>query len=279
MWVAATQSGDVESMMTEDNLDDFLNGSNEAEAVEAVETPEPAAESPPRDEHGRFAPKGEQPPAVEPSASPAPERAAEPPLEHPALLGERRRRQEAEARLTALEARIAQPQAPQPPAQQAQAPDPWEDPHGYAEWVASQAVERAVGQVQGIGQQFAGATRFDVSEMIARSKFDDYDDKLSVFTDLVQANPALAARLNQEADPAGFAYRYAKNHQEVQQLGSLDLSAIEASIRAKVEAEYAARAPSPAPTIPTTLADSQSARTSAGAPQSPPSLADILSRK
>ena len=97
----------------EDELEGFLN--TEAEAPEAVDTPE-APETPEvaeqveetpsgpvRDEKGRFAPKGE----TEEAASPA---AVEAPLDHAALIGERRRRQEAEAELERLRQQIVQPQ-------------------------------------------------------------------------------------------------------------------------------------------------------------------------
>src|SRR4051812_6942305 len=115
-----------------DGLDDFLK--SEQQPVAAEETavqPEPNAEAqapeavaeepkgPVRDDKGRFAPKGETE-----GASPAPEEA---PLDHAALIGERRRRQESEARIAALEAQIAQ--LSQQPAQPA--PDMFEDPQGW----------------------------------------------------------------------------------------------------------------------------------------------------
>lgn len=89
------------------------------EPVEVVPEAEPEAVEVPRDDKGRFAPKGEQE-----GASPAP--VEEPQLEHPALLGERRRRQEAEARIAEYEAKLAAvQQAPAP------VPDPIDDPAGY----------------------------------------------------------------------------------------------------------------------------------------------------
>lgn len=263
--------------MDNGNLDDILNGDEVAEAPEAVaETPPAAEPTQPRDDAGRFAPKGDTAPATEPAEQTAPPAVETQPQNIPpkALQEERRKRQEAEQRAAWYEQQFNQARQPQQPSQPAQAPDMWEDPKGYAEWVAAQAVERATAQVQGIGQQFVGATRFDVSEMIARSKFDDYDNKLAVFSDLARENPALVQRLQSEPDPAGFAYRYAKNHEDVQAIGSLDIEAIKAAAKAEALAELQAQ--QPAPVVPTTLADSQSAKLTATAPLAPPTLAQIL---
>ena len=105
-------------------FEDIFTDEGSEQPAEAVQpevvveaTPEPVE----RDEKGRFAPKGEE------GVSPTPVEEA-PPLEHPALLGERRRRQEAEARIAELEARVNTPQqAPQP----VEIPDPIVDPEGF----------------------------------------------------------------------------------------------------------------------------------------------------
>src|SRR5436853_4856515 len=104
------------------SLDEILNGTEapapEAPAVEtpAVEAAPEASPERPRDEHGRFLPKGDEQQPVEaaPGASPAPTN--EPPLEHPALIGERKRRQAAEQEREQLRQQLAAlQQPPQPP--------------------------------------------------------------------------------------------------------------------------------------------------------------------
>ncbi len=123
-------------MIEQDNLDAFLNGDTTAEQpVEQVEAPEQ-----PRDDAGRFAPKGE-PEQPEAGASPVPEQLKEPELDHKALLGERRRRQDAEARLAELERQLS---APQTTVQPQTVPDMFEDPAGYTQWLKDEAKREAI---------------------------------------------------------------------------------------------------------------------------------------
>lgn len=255
-----------------DGVDDFLNGPEPEvteETVEAVaevaETPEVAEEpkGPQRDDKGRFAPKGEK----AEDASPA---SPEPTLDHPALLGERRRRQELEQRLADMEARLAQPAAQ--PVQQHQEqgpPDRWEDPEGYDQYL----IERATKAAEERALHAMQTQRLTASANEARGKYQDYDDAINVFGELIQNQPGLYERMLQSPNPAEFAYTNAKTEMELRQHGGLD-----ALVKAKVEAALAAQAPAPAPTpIPTTLANEQSARATA-AIGSPPTLDSILGR-
>jgi hypothetical protein len=262
-----------------DNLEDFLKGPAEqpAREVEPSEQPETQAaeeivseavteqpQGPVRDEKGRFAPKGETV-AEEPQvASPA---TTEPQLDHAALIGERRRRQEAEDRIRALEeqfAKLQQPQAEQPQGP----PDRWEDPEGYDQWLIGQATKAAEQQAVHAYQQ----QRIYSSAVRARSKYEDYDQAHQVFGEMVQRNPALYDHMIQNDDPAEFAYRTAKTELDIRQHGSLD-----ALVQARVQAAIAAQAPAPVAPIPDTLADAQSSRGTTAA-LTVPSLNDILRR-
>lgn len=266
-----------------DNLDEFLKGSEEPVVEEAPETPEapiaqeetPAevVEEPkgqPRDEQGRFAPKGEkQPEEPEPSVSPTPE---EPKLDHAALIGERRRRQEAEQRLEQLQAQLQQ-QQPTQPAPGAHPvfgapPDRWENPEGYDQWLvnvaAAAAEERATHAVQ--------TNRIYTSAVAARAKYADYAEAHAVFGDMVQSNPALFQQMVNAPDPAEFCYQTAKTEMEIRQYGGIDKL-----VEARVQAQLAAKQPTP--TIPDTLADAQSARGNSAEPFTPPSLDEILGRR
>lgn len=275
-------------------IDTFLDGqapeSEPASDIEPAtpEAPEPevtAAEptSPPRDEHGRFAPKGEQPPAApvaaeQPTAPPAVEKDNAPP---PGLLEERRKRQDLEAQVAQLLKLVGQqPQqsAPQPPASAPLIPSIYEDENGFAHGMLSLAEQRAREALMPEFQQMLAAERVGFQERLAAAKYPDYETYSQQFIQLAQSNPALVMEMKRQADPAEFAYRYAKNAEEAQRLGSLDIDAIKAAAIAEFKATLAPAAPAaPTPPIPTSLADAQSARQSAGT-YAPPSLNDILAR-
>lgn len=270
----AAVSGDEEGSM--DELEDFLKASEPVEEVETAETPvEPVEapeeaqaepEGPARGPDGKFIAKGEKPAEEPQSASPAPE---QPTLEHPALLGERRRRQEAEDRLRAMETELQSLKtAPTP---QVQAPaDFWEDPEGYIQNKASQlAAEQARQIVQG--------------ELLSRSmnrvrgKYEDFNEAAQTFGQMIQRNPDLYEQMLAADEPAEFAYTQAKEQMELSQYGS-----ISALVAAKVAAELAKAQPAPTPVptpIPETLADAQSAASAATAIPAAKSFDDILGRR
>lgn len=259
-----------------DDLDNFLKSDEaptveaEAPAPEATEAPAPEAtetveqtQQRQRDEKGRFAPKGETE-----SASPAPTEAT---LDHAALIGERRRRQEAEARIAEYEARLAQYQAPQQ--QQAQPegpPDRWEDPEGYDRWLVNQA---AVAAREEATQAF-NYQRIQAAAAQFQADKPDYQEVIGVFGQMANYNPSLISQMQQAPNPAEFAYRTAKTQLEISQHGGLD-----GLINARVQQALQTQAPPPAQQtpIPETLAGEQSARGSSGVLHVP-SLDDILKR-
>ena len=253
-----------------DGVDDFLNGAElepeaiEADAPEAEVEAEPEAIAPVRDEKGRFAPKGEQPETPEPSAPPA--------LEEPqhtippkALQEERRKRQELEQQIAELRQHMAQAQNPPAPA-----PDIFEDADGYFNHRLSQTLP----QIKDAILEEIRVERVRETSEEARSKYADFDDKVSTFADMVRVNPVLEKQMLAAKNPAEFAYSTAKAQMDLAQYGSLD-----ALVAARVKEELAKAQPAaPAPSIPESLADAQSARTSASTVQAPLSLDDILRR-
>lgn len=257
--------------------DIFDEGTDTPEA--AVEAPPPVeAEAPtqeaepekverPRGPDGKFIPKGETPeaqPAPE-GASPAP---AEPPLEHPALLGERRRRQEAEAQLQQMQAQLAQlQQAPPKPA-----PDQFEDPDGYTAWLREEIKREAVAEARAEAMQAVQYQRIEMSAMQARQSLPDYDEKIAAFGQMIQSNPALLEQLYRAPNPAEYAYNTAKTQLEISQYGGID-GLINARVAEALKTAQPATAPTPP--IPDSLAATQSARNTA-APSGPPSLEEIL---
>ena len=267
--------------MTEGTIDDILNGEAAAEPViEAeVETPvaeiaEPVADERPRDEHGRFIPKGEKQPeeAVEaapaPSAPPAPEEASMVPRN--ALQDERRKRQELERQLGEMQQRLMQ----QPPPPPQPVPDQWEDPEGHTHYLIQQAAvtarEEALAEVR--------RERVMLSAEAAKQRHPDYIDKVAVFEQLSAQNPALAQTMLQQVDPAEYAYNIAKQHEEFSKYGSLD--AMIAAKKAEWEAEALAglkASLSPAQSAPTSLAAERSVGARSGPAWSGPvSLNELL---
>lgn len=269
-----------------DNLDDFLKGDNEPtaevetpeaatpEAPEAAETPQPEAQAEPEGEKpkverqrdpatGKFIPKGEEveSPSTEEPQSTIPESA---------LIGERRRRQEAEDRLRALEQQLQSMQQPQPTQEQGP-PDRWEDPEGYDRWLMNQvsqaAEQRAIEAFQ--YQRIATAAQQYMADK------PDYQEVVNVFGQMANVNPGLVQQMQAAPNPAQFAYETAKLQMEISQYGGLD-GLINARLEAKLKASAPAPAPTPAP-IPDTLADAQSSRGSA-APLNVPTLDEILKR-
>ena len=268
-------SGDLDSILNDDDTPEQVIETPEAPETpaEPEATPEPTAEEPKgptRDEKGRFASKGEAE-----SVSPAP--VNEPPLDHAAVLGERRRRQEAESRIRDLEAQIAsfsQPK-PQPAAPAAQAAPfefnedlYWSNPQAFLDSFR----QSILNEVQGVVPQIVTGVTLDRAEQAARGRYEDYDSARDAFYQAAVVNPTLAQKALSQADPAEFAYQEGKRLLEMANYGSTN-EYIEAEVARRM-AE--AQPPAPAPVIPVSLADAPAAGLTGRAPVSPPTLDQIL---
>jgi hypothetical protein len=193
-------------------------------------------------ETGKFLPKegGESKPDAKPEAKP--EAKAEPakPPEKPAApvqeMTEKERGLLAEAdrqrrRNQQLEQELAAARGQKPEEKKAF----WDDPEG--------ALKKHQAEMANLGV----TTRLQTAELIARSRYPDFDEKVTKFAELVQQTPGLAQQWLAAPDPAEFAYRTGKNHLEIQQAGSLDKLREEidkkarTEERAKVEAEFKAK--------------------------------------
>lgn len=244
-----------------DDLDAIFDDERDEapEAVEPQQEPEQTEETQAqkaereRDDKGRFAPKGEE------GESPAPvEEEAEPAFDHKAVLGERKRRQDAEARLQQLERQLQEMQQPK---EQEPAPSLWEDEGKWQEHFGGQVVNTAV-------QQATMNAKLDMSEMMARQAHEDFDAMKEQFVQMMQENPVLQQQALADPHPWNKAYQIAKNHAKMQELGATDLSDLEAKIEARLREKLAAEQPQQAPqaNLPRSLADSQSARGSGQQP-------------
>ena len=131
---------------------------------------------------------------------------------------ERRKRQDLERRL----AEVTKPQA------ESEKKTFWDDPEGHFK-----SFEQRMAQM---GQ----ALSLQVSEKIARSKYNDFEEKISEFADSLKNTPGLHAQWLASPDPGEFAYRHGERVKEMREVGSLDnyKKKIEQELRTKLEAEY-----------------------------------------
>ena len=190
-----------------------------------------------RDEKGRFAkadaePVAEAPVEAEPEEQPEPVKAEEPkPKEDAyktAMLEERRKRQEIEARLRAYE---QAKNLPEPPPF-------WDNPE--------QAIDSRIERVRTELQQDYLNRYYNALEAAARGRHPDYDEVRDVFIEQARQNPALAHQMNSHPDPAEYAYQQGKLLRELSTVGN-DIDAyrkrVEAEVRARIEAEMRAKQP------------------------------------
>ena len=139
---------------------------------------------------------------------------------------ERNKRQQLEAKLKEIESRL--PKEPEKTF--------WDDP------------EAALAKQKQEMRQEVLNTRLATAEIIARQRHPDFDEKIAVFSEVLQQNPALHQNWLSAPDPAEFAYQTGKNHKELQEMGSMEeLKAkiereTEARLRLKIEAELKAKA-------------------------------------
>jgi len=180
-----------------------------------------------RDEGGRFVkeePKEE--PKEEVKEEPKAEAKVEPKQEMSekeraflaAAQEERRKRQDLERRLAEIEK--AKPKE--------DAKTFWDDPEGHLKSFEQKLEQERI------------QTKLHTAEAIARSKYQDFDEKVGVFAEILQSTPGLHAQWLQSPDPAEFAYRLGKHTKELRDVGSIDnlRSKIEKETRLKLEAEY-----------------------------------------
>lgn len=245
------------------------------EKAPAVAAPAAAAEppkEPARGADGKFVPK----PPDAPSAAPA---APQPPAQPEMTEKEKaflRAAQEERGKRQALEQELAKLRQPAQPAAPAEKPKAfWDDPEG--------ALTRHREEIRAETTN----TRLNTAELIARSRYPDFDEKVAEFAQLVQSTPGLAQQWIAAPDPAQFAYTTGKNHLLLKQAGSLDAltekvrTETEATVRAKVEAEYKAKAEAlekERASLPPSLSDTRGGAGAGGKPawNGPTPLADIL---
>ena len=157
-----------------------------------------------------------------------------------ALLDEREKRQRLEAELAQLKAQA------EPAKEDTTEDDLFSNPAEVLKRVQMEA--------------YAAARRdmINMSEAILFESKPDAQEKIDAFKDAVQQNPTLYQQMLQHPNPAGFAYQEGSKFLSVKSMPN-DMAAYEKELRAKIEAELAAKygqkggkLPS---SIPTTLSD------------------------
>ena len=81
--------------------------------------------------------------------------------------------------------------------------------------------------------------KLDLSESFAREKYTDFEEKLGVFGELCQQNPALYGQMIAQVNPAEFAYKTASNTLKMKEMANPE--EYEQKLRAKIEAEVKAK--------------------------------------
>jgi hypothetical protein len=137
---------------------------------------------------------------------------------------ERRKRQD-------LERELAQYRQQKQPEKTEEKKTFWDDPEGHFKTVEQRMAQREL------------AMTLKVSEQLARSKYQDFDDKIGVFAESLKATPGLHAEWLASPDPAEFAYKHGARLKEMREVGDLDKyrEKIEKETRAKLEAEFKAK--------------------------------------
>ena len=189
------------------------------EVAKGVEGAPPARELPPRGEDGKWV-------KSEPLAAPT-QQSHMVPLE--ALLAEREKRQEAERKAAEVKPKV----------------DFWENPEEAMRVTLEAEREKLREEARGLATSEARSLFLQFTESEARGRYTDYDQMREVFAESAAKNPMLADQLRNAPNPAEFIYQQGKSQAELKAVGG-NLAdyrkRLEAELRQKLEAEYAAKA-------------------------------------
>jgi hypothetical protein len=198
------------------------------------------------EQSGQIADKSEE------GASLAPQ-SVEPSIDHPALIAERRRRQDAENQLREYQATDRQKQANVPP------PSLWEDGEdAWADHITQHATQRAY-------ETIAPKLALDMSERFMQQQHQDFADVKAEFIQMATANPELERVCMSDPNPWGKAYQIVQNQRAAQNLGTMNVTEMEARLREKILSEM--QGGGVAQSIPNSLASNGTGFSLASPPQ------------
>lgn len=182
-------------------------------------------------------------------------------------MDERRKRQALETQLAQLRAARAEPK------EEGEKKTFWDDPEAALEAFRNQTLAET--------RQQSLNTRVNTSELIARSKYQDFDEKVEIFKELMGQNPGLHQQFMGSPDPGEFVYKTAKFHKDLQGAGNIDnlRAQIEKETRIKIEAELKekeGKLKKEREALPGTLSDARGTKQQAVVWSGPSALDDIL---
>lgn len=202
-------------MSEEMSLQDVFDGEKPIPAEEPVEVKQEEPEA-----------EGDKQEEVETTEQPKPD---EPPSSEnnpyfKAMMDERTKRQERDARIEAMERQLKELQEKK---EDEPAPDFYDNPDAAFEHHQSKLEQRLTQKM------------ISMSEEMVRAQYEDYDAVIDQFAEAVKTNPVLLEEARQSANPALKAYQLGKKQAKLAEIGDPEDFAkrTEESIRAKVEKE------------------------------------------
>jgi len=242
--------------MSEESLDDILNGTDDdvAEAAEVVATPAPEAEQPVKE----LAPEEDKPSETtgEHAATPVAKDETDWKAEAERL------RRETEGTMSALKAEREKRQRLeqlQQSAEKPERPDPYEDPDGAAAFDRTQFEQALLNNKVEVSIALSEATITDFSEVMGK----DDDGNFAAWEAYRVKNPHVVQAMLASPNPAQFAYNVLKRERIAEEIGDPVAyrekmrAQIEQELRAELEAK-AAQTSNVSADIPETLAGEQS---------------------
>lgn len=204
------------------SLDDAFEGRDIPEAAEQAEEAEQAVE----DEATTGEEEGQKPEDTSTPEEESDEGEGTAPIA--AIVAERKKRQQAEARLKEYEDRNQ--------AEPKKAPDVFEDQEGFTRHIQEQ-VSQAVWQA-----------RVDTTQELMRERHEDYDAKEAKFLEMASENPGLLQDPAFQRNPAKYAYETVSKAEKFEQMQNVDQyeaklrAELETKLRKELEAEYGEKA-------------------------------------
>jgi len=254
--------------MARKSLDDILDGNNEPEVEQQAEPVEQPAVEQPRDESGKFAPKGVEPDPVTEQEAVPPTADRLPPDVYAPLKAVRDENKALKDRLDTLQREIEQRQQPQE--QPTPAPDMWENTEGWQQHFGSQVASQAV-------QQAAYQNKLMTSEFYARKNIEGFEGAYADMNKWLSDNPSIAQQAAADFDPWGFAYRQYQNNRTIQELGATDVATLNEKLREELMAEMRAQVPAAPASVPLSLSTRRNVGSRSGPAWSGPTpLGDLI---
>lgn len=243
----------LEEILNETEAEDEGTKAREAEeADQAAETKEPEAEEETGEKDGESPPDPQMVPLA-------------------AKQDEVRKRQAAEEnlRITQLELAEAKRVRQETPQAEPTPPDPVEDPEGFSRHLENRQNFALLNQKLNLSQAFA-ERQHGVKEVA---------DGLQAFQTMVQTDPTLSGRMQNDPDPYGFIMEHVKSYGAVDAAGGMQawMEAETARITAELEGKSAEEEKAKtASSIPETLADESNKGTRERPEFSEPDLSDLV---